>query len=272
MPVPSAEGIRFVDVEDVRLRVSVCGTGRPLLLIMGIGASLDLWAPFEAALDGYGFSTVSYDAPGVGESTRHRVPRRIPGMARTVVRLLDALGYDRVDVLGVSFGGGIAQQLAHAAPNRVRRLVLAATMPGIGGVPGHPRALLAMATPRRYYDADYFARMAPTIYGGGARRDPEATLRTAAHRFARPPSAAGYAGQLWALSGWSSLGWLHRLPHRTLVLAGDDDPIVPVVNGRILARRIPRARLVVLPGAGHLFLLERAPEAAALVGDFLTER
>lgn len=271
MPVPSPEGTRFVDVEDVRIRFSVTGSGRPLLLIMGIGASLDLWAPFEAALAGRGFSTIAYDAPGTGQSTRHRVPRRIPGMARNVVRLLDTLGYDRVDVLGVSFGGGVAQQLAHAAPHRVRRLVLAATMPGVGGVPGNPRALMAMATPRRYYDADYFRRVAPTIYGGAARRDPDATLHASAQRFTHAPTVGGYAGQLWAISGWSSLRWLHRLPQRTLVLAGDDDPIVPVVNARILARRIPRARLVVLPGAGHLFLLEQAAEAAGLVSDFLAE-
>jgi pimeloyl-ACP methyl ester carboxylesterase len=74
-------------------------------------------------------------------------PRRIPGIARLVVRLLDLLGYDQVDVLGVSLGGAVAQQLAHIAPRRVRRLVLAATTPGLGGIPGNPSVMLAFASP-----------------------------------------------------------------------------------------------------------------------------
>jgi pimeloyl-ACP methyl ester carboxylesterase len=75
---------------------------------------------------------------------------------------------------------------------------------------------------------------------------------------------------LYAISGWSSLLWLSRLSQPTLVLAGDDDPIVPLVNGRILARRIPNARLHVVPGGGHLFLLERPAELASLVVAFLS--
>jgi pimeloyl-ACP methyl ester carboxylesterase len=93
-----------------------------------------------------------------------------------VERLLDALGYQRVDVLGVSLGGVVAQQLAHQAPERVRRLVLAATGPGLGGVPGNPRALLALATPRRYRQPDYYRRIAGRVYGGAAREDPDALL------------------------------------------------------------------------------------------------
>ena len=69
--------------------------------------------------------------------------------------------------------------------------------------------------------------------------------------------------------GWTSLPWLHKLPQPTLVLNGDDDPIVPLINGRILARRIPDARLHVVRGGGHLFLLERPAETADLVTQFL---
>jgi pimeloyl-ACP methyl ester carboxylesterase len=74
---------------------------------------------------------------------------------------------------------------------------------------------------------------------------------------------------LYAITGWTSVPWLHRLPHPTLVLAGDDDPIVPLANGRILDRLIPDARLHVVPGGGHLFLLDRPAEIAAVVTNFL---
>ncbi len=127
---------RLVDVDGLRIRTAVRGQGPPVLLIMGIGGNLEMWGRFETSLRAHGLQTITYDAPGPGHSSGYRLPRRVPGLARTTERLLDALDYDRVDVLGVSFGGGVAQQLAHQAPSRIRRLVLAATMPGMGGAPG----------------------------------------------------------------------------------------------------------------------------------------
>jgi poly(3-hydroxyalkanoate) depolymerase len=267
-----AAGIRHLEVDGIRLRASVRGTGRPLLLLTGIGASLALSEPFEAELNPHGVQTISADAPGTGESTRYPWPQRMPGIARTFERLLDALDYEQVDVLGVSFGGIVAQQLAHQAPARVRRLVLAATgagVAGLGGVPGSPRAMLTLATPRRYQSRAHFRQVAGALYGGEARRDPDALLHGSITPFAEPPSTLGYLAQLYAISFWTGLPWLWRLPQPTLVLAGDDDPIVPAVNGRILTRIIPKARLEIIRGGGHLFLLERPQEIAALVADFL---
>jgi pimeloyl-ACP methyl ester carboxylesterase len=130
--------------------------------------------------------------------------------------------------------------------------------------------LFALATPRRYSQPDYFRRVAGQIYGGAARRDPDAMLHGSLARFAHAPSVRGYLAQLYAISGWTSVPWLHRLPHPTLVLAGDDDPIVPLVNGRILSGLIPDSRLHIVRGGGHLFLLEQPAEIAALVTGFLT--
>ena len=271
MPAPSPDGraIRFVDADGARLRTSVRGSGPPLLLITGLGASLDLGVPFERELAARGLQVISFDAPGIGQSSPYRWPRRMPGIARTVELILDALGYERVDVLGVSLGGVIAQQLAHQAPDRVRRLVLAATGPGLGGLPGSPRVLLSLATPRRYYQPDYYRRVAGQIYGGAARRDPDALLHGSPARFIERPTPWGYFGQIYAITGWTSIPWLRTLRHQTLVLAGDDDPIVPLINGRILAWCIQGARLHVVRGGGHLFLLERPAEIAALVAGFL---
>jgi poly(3-hydroxyoctanoate) depolymerase len=269
--VPSRE-IRFLDLDGIRLRTAVAegdGSRPPLLLITGIGASLELAEPFERELNGRGLRTISYDAPGVGESTPYAWPRRMGGVARTAERLLDTLGHTSVDVFGVSLGGVVAQQLAHQAPRRVRRLMLAATGPGLGGVPGSPRVLWTLATPRRYYEPDYYRRVAGDIYGGVARRDPDALLHGSLARFVHRPSVYGYAAQLYSIAGWTSMPWLHRIRQPTLVLAGDDDPIVPLVNGRILARLIPDAELQVIPGGGHLFVLEDPGAVAARVSEFL---
>lgn len=273
-PEPAVDTeVRLVDVDGVRIRAAVRGggDGPALALIMGIGGNLEMWAPFEEELLARGLQTVTFDAPGTGGSTPYRLPRRMPGLARTVDRLLDALGHERVDVLGVSFGGGIAQQLAHQAPDRVRRLVLAATMPGLGGVPGHPRAVISLASPRRYLDPDYYRKIAGRLYGGNARKNDHDADPAAAARFLRPPSWRGYLGQLYAVPGWSSLPWLHRLPQPTLVLAGNDDPIVPLANARILTRRIPDSRLHIVAGGGHLFVIEQATETAEIVAEFLAK-
>lgn len=268
----AARRVEIVEVEGVRLRVSVAGeagAGPPVLLVMGVGGPLELWGPFEERLHAAELCTVAFDAPGTGESSLSRRPLRMAGLARLLTGMLDATGLDEVDVLGVSFGGTLAQQLAHQAPERVRRLVLAATGCGLGGVPGHPRALARLATPRRYQSLEDWLRMAPTLYGGRVRREPELLAHLGLPGAVRPPSSLGYLFQLYALAGWSSLPWLHTLPQPTLVLHGDDDPIVPLVNGRLLAWRIPHARLEVVRGGGHAFLIDQADEMAALVAGFL---
>jgi poly(3-hydroxyoctanoate) depolymerase len=127
--------------------------------------------------------------------------------------------------------------------------------------------LLKMATPRRYKDADYMRRIAGDIYGGALRGSPELVRKHLRH--VRWSSDYGYYLQLVACFGWSSLPWLHLLAQRTLVMTGTDDPLVPVVNGRILATLIPDARLVTIDD-GHLFLVTSAREAAATISGFLS--
>src|SRR6476620_8473959 len=112
-PISTQDAVRqFVDVDGVRLRASTRGAGPALLIITGLGASLELSEPFERQIVARGRRVISFDAPGVGESTGYRWPKRMPGVARTVERMLDELGHQQVDVIGVSLGGVIAQQLA----------------------------------------------------------------------------------------------------------------------------------------------------------------
>ncbi|MDB9845206.1 alpha/beta fold hydrolase [Acidimicrobiales bacterium] len=259
----------MVSVGTQRLRVTVenPGAGQPLLLINGIGATGDLFDPFRQHFSDR--ETIAFDAPGVGGSPTPILPYSMRKLAGTVAGLVDELGHSRVDVLGLSWGGALAQEFAHRQPGMVRRLILTATMPGVTSVPGRPAAVATLMSPMRYYSPEYLKRVAPTLYGGAIRDNPELLDEHARQRAARPPSTVGYIHQLSAIQRWSSLPWLHRLPHRSLVLAGDDDPIVRLVNARILASRIPDARLHVVEGGGHLFLFTRAKELADIVADFL---
>jgi poly(3-hydroxyalkanoate) depolymerase len=259
----------FVSAAGLRLRVGRVGVGPPLLLITGIGANLDMWAPFARLVGDR--ELIAFDPPGAGLSQRPRFPLRMQGLARVVRELLDALSLERVDVLGYSFGGALAQELARRAPNRVRRLVLCATAPGLGGIPPRPLAALMLATPARYYHPRLLALTVPHIAGGRTARDRGALSAQAGARLLRPPHPIGYAYQLCAVAGWSSLPWLHRVPHPTLILAGESDPSVPLLNARLLAARLPNARLHAVEGGGHLFLLDEPESVVGLISAFLDE-
>jgi poly(3-hydroxyalkanoate) depolymerase len=240
------------------------GSGPPLLLFNGIGANWELAKPFLEALTST--TAVIFDVPGVGASPRPLLPYRPSTLARLAADLVAELGYAEVDVAGVSWGGGIAQQFAHQYPKRCRRLVLAATAAGFAMVPASPSVLWKMATPRRYTDKDYMSRIAADIYGGAFRGDPSLIGRHAAGM--RGTRNLGYLYQLLAMAGWTSLPWLWSLPQPTLVLMGRDDPLVPAINGRILAQLIPNATLRLIDD-GHLFIVTRPEETAAIIEAFL---
>jgi poly(3-hydroxyalkanoate) depolymerase len=257
-------GLHDVDGQTLRVGVQPGDKAPPLLLFNGIGANVELAAPFIEALDGR--AAIVFDVPGVGGSPPPALPYRPSTLARLAARLLDRLGHREVDVLGVSWGGAPAQQFAFQHGARCRRLVLAATSPGHLMVPARPSVLLKVASPRRYRDRDYGERIAGDIYGGAFRRSPELVREHLRH--VRWASDAGYYLQLLAVVGWTSLPWLPLLRQPVLVMAGTDDPLVPAINARILAGLIPDSRLVTLDD-GHLFLITSAREAGAIVCDFL---
>jgi pimeloyl-ACP methyl ester carboxylesterase len=245
---------RIVTAGGLKLAVRELGEGLPLLLVNGLGGNVDMWGVAQRTLAEH-VHTIAFDAPGTGRSQTPLLPLSIPAVARVIVAMLDELGLERVDVLGYSWGGLVSQQLAYRAPERVRRLALAGTAVGWGGVPGDPRALALIATPLRYYSTAFHRATSRLLDGAHSRDDAEA-------RRNHPPSVRGYYGQVLAGSRFSSLPWLHRIEAPTLILAGGSDKLVPPGNGRLLARRLPNAELRVLPGEGHLLLFD--PESAAL--------
>jgi poly(3-hydroxyalkanoate) depolymerase len=238
----------------------------PLLLCNGIGASLELLQPFVNALDPRR-PVIRFDMPGIGGSPAPVIPYHLGTSAPLLAGLLDQLGYRQADVLGISWGGGLAQQFALSRSDRVRRLVLVATGPGALMVPGHPRVLLHMLTPRRHRDPRYATRIAAELYGGSIRDDP-ALARDLLHATTRLGPSRGYYYQLISGIGWTSLPRLRRLRPPTLILAGDDDPIIPLVNARIMHRLIPHSQLHVYHG-GHLELAADAERVAPVVEAFL---
>jgi poly(3-hydroxyalkanoate) depolymerase len=271
---PLSDEVFEVSLRGRRLRVSVrraVGPGparTPLLLLNGIGASLELLQPFVDELPP-GIEVIRFDVPGIGGSPMPVLPYHMATLAPLVGTLVRRLGHERVDVMGFSWGGGLAQQFAVTQRKQTRRLVLAATGTGSLMVPARPGVLAKMLTPRRHRDPAYAAAIAGEIYGGTMRTNPERAADVL-HAFTRKGPRRGYYYQLLAGTGWSSLPALGLIRQRTLIIAGDDDPLIPVVNARIMARGIPNSRLHLYHG-GHLALLTEATELAPVVDRFLLE-
>jgi poly(3-hydroxyalkanoate) depolymerase len=268
-PLPT-EGPRVFETRKLRFGTDVirvgrrAGTGTPLLMFNGIGGNIELLSPFAEQMDGR--ELITFDVPGVGQSALPVMPYRLRHIATLGLAVLKHFGHAQADVLGVSWGGAVAQQFAHSFGANCRRLILCATATGALMVPARPSVLLKMATPKRYINRDHSREIAGDIYGGDFRRDP--ALAENFYRHVRWQSRAGYYFQLGAAWGWTSIHWLHRLRQPTLILAGDDDPLIPVVNARLMARLIPRSELQIFD-CGHLFLFTRGPQSVAAIAGFL---
>lgn len=247
-----------------RWRIDKPSDHPPILFFNGIGANIEAVAPLAEKLTERGF--IMFDMPGTGESPDPVVPYNPFSMAWTAARVLDRFGIEVADVMGVSWGGAMAQHFALQHPKRTRRLVLAATTPGMLMIPGDMSAISKMADPRRYVDAKYMNEHFQTLYGG-MTRNPSAKSQHIGRL--KAPSPRGYIYQLLAMLGWTSLPALPFLRKETLVMMGEDDAIVPLANGKMLAQLIPNARLEVFEGGGHLFLLTHADESVEMLREFL---
>jgi pimeloyl-ACP methyl ester carboxylesterase len=168
-------------------------------------------------------------------------------------------GYSRLDVMGVSWGGMLAQEFAYRHGAMVNRLVLAATSAGMPMIPGNLASLMKMALPRRYTAPGAIQDYLERLYGGSA-----AGLEDYAARI-RAPSPRGYLYQLLAIAGWTSVRKLTRISAETLILMGGEDRLAPPANGWILKFLLGHAGLEVLESAGHLFLLTHRGAAAARI-------
>ena len=265
----TAADVRLMEVGGRTLRVATWRLDMPsehlpVLFFNGIGANIEAVAPLAEALDDRGF--VMFDMPGVGGSPEPTVPYNPFTMGWTTAKLLDQLKLEQVDVMGVSWGGAMAQHFALQHGSRVRRLILCATTAGMLMVPGSPAALSKMADPRRYVDAAFMEKHFATLYG-------DALGKTAGKNShigrLKPPSRRGYLYQLIAMLGWTSAPALPFLKKPTLIMMGDEDAIVPLVNGRFLHALIPGSELGVFEGGGHLFLLSHREQSVASIREFL---
>ena len=264
---PLSADVSFETVDGIELRVARWRLDAPcahppLLFFNGIGANIEAVAPLAETLTDRGF--IMFDMPGTGESPDPVLPYNPFTMSSTAAGVLKRFGLETVDVLGMSWGGAMAQQFALQYTSRVRRVVLAATSPGMLMIPGDPAMLAQMADPFSGINAMLRSEYLMALENADEKRRARHSIGNIT-----PPSSTGYFYQLMALAGWTSLPALPFLDKPVLVMMGENDPIVPLANGRLLAGAIPDARLEVFEGAGHLFLMTHPERAIHLLREFL---
>lgn len=245
------------------------GDGEPLLLIMGHGWPRQMWARHLPALTNR-FRVITFDNRGVGETVTAAKSWTIQDMAADAVAVLDAAGVDRAHVYGVSMGGGIAQVVALEYPQRVGSLILGCTAPE--------------GARRRFAVLKLLPRLVPTLLSGK-----EARLMAVGRAMVYGPAtdrariledirlleslnrpADGIKAQGEAVAGYEgSRPRLHEITSPTLVIHGDHDRLVDIRYGRALADGIRGARMVTLPGAGHMYLTDSGAAADDAVVSFL---
>ncbi len=252
------------------------GSGPPLMMLMGTGSTMSEWDPALLPLLARHHRLIMFDYPGIGRSGSWREPRTFAGLADEVARFMVAIGVDKADVLGWSMGGFVAQQLAILHPERVKRLVLAGTNPGGGravlGTKEHqeldsnPDPSLAeilgdeLYPPNELAEGYRFAHRLDTASQSGV-------IPNDFHVKAATVHAQVAAENPWLLSN-SNFADLGSLPMPVLATGGREDPVVPPVNLRRIAERVPEARLRLFAGA-HAFLFQQRIAFAKVVDHFL---
>lgn len=222
---------------------------RPLLILNGIGMNIEMIAPIATALPDR--HVLCFDMPGIGRSPPPVLPYTIPCMALTTAALLDRLGLEQVDILGISWGGAVAQQFAFQHRARTGTLVLAATGPGALMTPGNPAIMAHLADPLEYTVKQTLKRNLAMLYNGGGLE------QAVSLKEAIPPTPAGWAYQMSSFATWTSAPFLPLLSVPVLVMGDEDDKIVPPANAHFLHNAIPGSRLEMFRDGGHLFMLSQ---------------
>jgi 3-oxoadipate enol-lactonase len=228
-----------------------------VLLIMGLGLSGGAWWRTVPVL-AQRLEVITFDNRGVGRSRALLHAYSTQTMADDAVALLDAAEVQRAHVYGISLGGMVAQEVALRHPDRVSSLVLGAT--SAGGWRAHPPEfdVLDFLRQRLWMGHEEAARHSVRFnYGERCRAEhPERIEEDVAQRLAHPFPTQAYRAQMWATTTHDSYRRLHRIQAPTLVVHGSEDAMIPVANGRMIAERIPGARLLELAGTGHLYPTE----------------
>ena len=260
----------FIENQGAKIYWDEQGQGEPILLIMGLGYPSLMWYRTRPVLAPK-YRTITLDNRGVGRSNMPPGPYPIALMASDAAAVLDAAGVGDAHVYGVSMGGMIAQEFALQYPKRVRSLILGCTASGGPHAVRAEADAVQMLMSRGNMTPEEAAQAAvPFIYDSSTPRsriDEDIAMRR--DWFPRPEA---YVAQLQGILAWEAYSRLQQITAPTLVIHGETDRLVPPGNGKLIAQRIPGAKLVTIPRASHIFSTDQPDKAHHAVLEFLVSQ
>jgi 3-oxoadipate enol-lactonase len=261
----------IADVNGQQLYYEVHGEGEPLLCVAGLTCDTLVWIPQIQAFS-EAHRTVIFDNRDAGRSSMATGDYEIADMARDALALADHLELDSFHLLGVSMGGMISQEIACQAPERVRTLTLAVSIPA-GGAYARRVAEVWAARVARISHEQHVDELILLNHSEGFFENPDMVefIRTAMLNNPHPQPPDAFARQLAACGRHDARDRLGSLTMPVQVIGGEYDILLPVWKSRELAELIPGSKLTVLPGAPHGLSIEHAEEFNALVLDFIRE-
>jgi len=239
--------------------------GIPLLVFNGLGLNWETLSPLIRALSD--IDVITFDVPGIGGSGTRLFPLTFRELARLAARVIDHFHIDKVAVMGISWGSGIALEFARCLSFRCDKLIVASGSPGMPVIPKDLGSLLELTNPRRFFDRAYLRQRAGPLYGGKFSKSPE-LVEEYLDTLARHKTPMTYYGQLFAAYRSTSLMWLHKIEQPTLIMVGREDMMLSRLNAMLMLRLIPRSEPVYLDD-GHMFFYSSAEETAQKVKEFI---
>ncbi len=257
----------FADNQGVKIFWEEEGQGAPVLLIMGLGWASYLWhrtRPLVAKQ----FRAITFDNRGVGRSDVPAGPYPISLMASDAAAVLDAAGVESAHVIGMSMGGMIAQEFALQYPDRVRSLILGCTASGgPHAVQAEPEVLQILTLRSAMSPEEASRKINPFIYD--ANTPQERVEEDFKLRMEWYPTLEGYMAQLRGIMGWEAYSRIPQITAPSLVIHGESDRLIPPANAKLIAGRIPQAKLVVIPNASHVFTTDQPGFSHRAILEFL---
>ena len=257
-----------VKCNDINMYYEVKGSGSPLVMIQGLSANLDWWDPklVEAVTKKY--QTIFFDNRGVGRTDAPKTEYSIKMFADDTAKLMDNLKIQKARIVGVSMGGMIAQELAASYPQKVEKLVLWSTSPGASkSVIASPKVLGVLASGGQQTSEQIVKNTIPLLFTEEfLKKDPEYVKRFTAILMKAPISPDAFGRQVKAIMTWDVYDRLAKFKMPTLVVAGKKDILIPPQNAKIIADRIPGAKLVYFDKSAHAILEEADKLTTTLLG------
>lgn len=259
----------FAESDGVKIYWEETGEGQPILLIMGLGWVSYMWHRTRAALASK-YRVITFDNRGVGRSDVPPGPYPIATMAADAGAVLDAAGVTSAHIYGISMGGMIGQEFTLQYPARVKSLVLGCTAAGgLTAVQPAPEVLQTLMR-RGMAPQEAIEAIDPFIYDPGTSR--ELIEQDRKLRLEWYPTAEGYLNQLQGIMAWEAYSRLPQIAAPTLVIHGEGDQLIPAANGKLVAERIPHAKLVLIPHASHIFPTDQPEITDQALLSFLSEQ